>query len=100
MKFARIIGRVTLSVSDSSYKGGRFMLAMPCGADSEVPQRGKPLAKGNSFVIYDNLGATEQDLVAYTDGGEASAPFSEPTPCDAFNAAILDGVFYKPQETR
>lgn len=96
MKFARIIGRVTLSVADPSYKGGRFLLGMPCGPDTPEPIRGQPLPKGNSLVIYDQLGATDADLVAYTDGGEAAAPFSEPTPCDAYNAAILDGVFYEP----
>lgn len=96
MKFARIVGRVTLNVADASYKGGRFLIAVPCGAEDPEPVRGKTFPKGNSFVIYDNLGATESDLVAYTDGGEASAPFPEPTPCDAYNAAIIDRVHYQP----
>ena len=96
MKFARVIGRVTLSVSDPAFTGGRFLLGIPCGPDSPEAERGKPLEKGNSFVTYDSLGATDNDLIAYTDGGEASAPFDEPTPCDAYNAAILDGVFYDP----
>ena len=96
MKFARVIGRVTLNVADPSYKGGRFLLAIPCGAESPSSEGPVQLPKGNSFVIFDNLGATENDLVGYTDGGEAAAPFAEPTPCDAYNAAILDGVFYNP----
>ena len=29
-------------------------------------------------------------------GAEASAPFSRPTPVDAFNAAIIDKIFYTP----
>lgn len=96
MKFAKIIGRVTLNSFESSYRGGRFLLAMPCGPDSTADSVESPLPKGNSFVIYDNLGATRGDLVGYTDGGEAAAPFEESTPCDAFNAAILDRVHYKP----
>jgi microcompartment protein CcmK/EutM len=96
MRFARVIGRVTLNVADPAYKGGRFMLGIPCGPETPAPARGGPLPKGNSFVIYDNLGASEGDLVAYTDGGEAAAPFADPTPCDAYNAAILDGVFWDP----
>ena len=96
MKFARIIGRVTLNIADPAYQGGRFLLGIPCKPDCAPPERGQALPKGNSFVIYDSLGATEGDLIAYTDGGEASAPFEEPTPCDAYNAAILDTVFWKP----
>lgn len=100
MKFARIIGRVTLNVADPAYAGGRFLLALPVGAESAEPVRGEPLPKGNSFVIYDRLGASEKDLVGYTDGGEAAAPFAAPTPCDAYNAAILDRVFHNPIQTR
>ena len=96
MRFARIIGRVTLSVSEPAFEGGRFLLGMPSLPDDpEARTRGVP-GKGNSFVIYDNLGASEGDLIAYTDGAEAAAPFSQPTPCDAYNAAILDRVFWDP----
>jgi ethanolamine utilization protein EutN len=99
VKFARVIGRVTLNVADPAFAGGRFLIGMPCAPDSPEAAHGKPLPKGNSLVIYDSLGATENDLIAYTDGGEAAAPFAEPTPCDAYNAAILDGVFYDPPLT-
>jgi ethanolamine utilization protein EutN len=99
VRFARIIGRVTLNVSDPAYRGGRFLLGIPCMPDTESPARGGQLPKGNSLVIYDNLGASEGDLIAYTDGGEASAPFAEPTPCDAYNAAILDAVYWNPIST-
>lgn len=99
MKFARIIGRVTLNVADPSYKGGCFLIGLPCLPDMPAPSRGKGLPKGNSLVIYDSLGAGEGDLVAYTDGGEASAPFAASTPCDAYNAAIVDSVYWKPTPT-
>ena len=92
MKFARIIGRVTLSMVDPGYCGPRFLVALPVSPGAPEPLRGQALPKGNSFVLYDDLGASEGDLVAYTDGGEAAAPFAEPTPCDAYNAAILDQV--------
>ncbi|MGC9450055.1 MAG: EutN/CcmL family microcompartment protein [Oceanipulchritudo sp.] len=96
MRFARIIGRVTLNVADPAYAGGRFLIGIPCRPDSPVIGPGGALPKGNSLVLYDRLGATENDLVGYTDGGEAAAPFASPTPCDAYNAAILDQVFWKP----
>ena len=96
MRFARIIGRVTLSVFDPAYAGGRFLIGIPCKPDQGVIGPGSQLPKGNSLVIFDQLGATTNDLIGYTDGGEAAAPFSSPTPCDAFNAAILDTVFWEP----
>jgi ethanolamine utilization protein EutN len=95
MKFARVIGRVTLAVADPTYRGGRLLVAMPCRPDTPVLDKA-PLPKGNSLVVYDNLGAGAGDLIAYTDGGEASAPFVEDTPCDAFCSAIIDTVFHDP----
>lgn len=98
MKFARIIGRTTLSIADPAYAGGRFLIGLPCGPQSAEATGTDTLWKGNSLVIYDNLGASVNDLIAYTDGGEASAPFPEPTPCDAYNAAILDAVHWSPPD--
>ena len=55
-----------------------------------------PLPAGNSLVIYDNLGAGVGDIVGYVEGAEATAPFPQPTPVDAFNAAIIDTILYQP----
>lgn len=96
MKFARIIGRVTLSVSDVSYKGARLLIGLPTVPERAHYEREAPLGSGNSLVIYDKLGAGEGDLVAYTDGGEASAPFEKPTPCDAYVAAIVEQINWQP----
>jgi ethanolamine utilization protein EutN len=55
-----------------------------------------PLANGSSLVVYDNLGAGVGNLIGFTEGAEASAPFDRPTPVDAFNAALIDQIFYSP----
>ena len=99
MRFARIIGRVTLNIADPSYRGGRFLLGQPCTPADPYPVKGKALPSGNTVVVFDKLGATVGDLIGYSDGGEAAAPFSGPTPCDAYNAAILDSVFWNPLTT-
>jgi len=99
VKFARIIGRVTLNICDPSYIGGRFLLGQPCTPNDPVPGKGMTLPKGDTLVIFDKLGATVGDLIGYSDGGEAAAPFSKPTPCDAYCAAILDTVFWNPLTT-
>lgn len=95
MKFARVVGRVTLSVADPSYRGSRLLVGQPCAPDCPPIEEGQSLPKGNSLVIYDNLGATTGDLILYTDGGEAAAPFVTDTPCDAYCAAIVDTVFWQ-----
>jgi len=44
-------------------------------------------------VTYDELGAGLGELVAISEGAEASAPFHpDQKPIDAYNAAILDVV--------
>jgi len=45
---------------------------------------------------YDNLGAGIGHVIGFTEGAEATAPFDNPTPVDAFNAAIVDEIFYTP----
>lgn len=48
-----------------------------------------PLAPGATVVVYDNLGAGVGQQIGFTEGVEATAPFTEPTPVDAHNAAII-----------
>ena len=96
MKFARVIGRVTLSVVDPAYEGARFILCHPWHPARALEPARVPLPKASSLVAYDNLGASLGDLIGYSDGGEAAAPFEKPTGCDAYCAAILDRVSYQP----
>lgn len=96
MRLGHVIGRVTLSQQDPAYKGGRFLLVQPFGREQFKGAGMTPLAKGNSLVIYDNLGADLGHVVGFTEGAEATAPFENPTPVDAFNAAIIDQIFYTP----
>ena len=98
MRFGQVIGRVTLSQYDPSFKGGRYLVVLPW-----LPPRGHhvvaprdSLAKGNSLVVYDNLGAGVGDIIGYSESGEAAAAFAEPTPVDAYNCAILDSTSYNP----
>ena len=46
-----------------------------------------------SLIVFDQLGAHVGQLIAVSEGREASAPFyPENVPIDAYNAAILDTV--------
>ena len=101
MRLGHVIGKVTLSRQDPSYQGGRFLLVRPW-APSFVPlsgtTEGRPQHQtaGPALVVYDNLGAGLGHLIGFTEGSEASKPFAEATPVDAFNAAIADEIFHQP----
>ncbi len=96
MKIGHVIGRVTLSHADPSLRGGRFFLVLPSTREQLLRGTVEPLPKGNSLVVYDDLGATLGDCLAYSEGGEAAAPFTEDTPVDAFNCMILERLDYHP----
>ena len=96
MRLGHVIGRVTLSQQDPAYKGGRFLLVQPFTKAQFAGAPMTPLAKGNSLVVYDNLGADLGNIIGFTESAEASAPFAQPTPVDAFNAAMIDQHFYTP----
>ncbi len=100
MKLGRVVGRVTLSVQCPQLKGARWLVVDPYNAAAVAElARGNAtpaLGKGATPIVYDNLGAGVGDTVGYVEGAEAAAPFDEPTPIDAINAAIIDQVFYKP----
>jgi microcompartment protein CcmK/EutM len=88
MRLGHVIGRVTLSRQEASYCGGRFLLVRPWASPEQ--------AAGPTLVVYDNLGAGLGHLIGYVEGSEAAVPFTEPTPVDAFNAAIADEIFHQP----
>lgn len=96
MRLGHVIGRVTLSKQDPAYKGGRFLLVQPFAQPQFQGAPMTPLAPGSSLVVYDNLGAGPGHVIGFTEGAEAAVPFLDPTPVDAFNAAIVDEIFYTP----
>ena len=96
MRLGTVIGKVTLSQQDPSLKGGRFLLVQPLTREQYMGTSASPLAKGNTVVIYDALGAGEGHIVGFVEGAEATSPFDQPTPIDAYDAAIVDRIFYTP----
>lgn len=97
MKVGHVIGRVTLHDYEPSLRCGRFLLVQPLSRSQLAGAALLPLAQGNSLVVYDNLGASTGDLIAYSEGAEATAPFEDPTPVDAFNCGMVNGIDYHPK---
>jgi microcompartment protein CcmK/EutM len=91
MRIGKVIGRVTLDSVYDTLIGGRFVIA-------EVQDRfslaGEKRKSAETVIVYDHLGASEGDLIAFTESREATMPFypEKRVPLDAYNAAILDEV--------
>ena len=49
------------------------------------------------IVVYDALGGDVGQTIGFIEGREAASPFSEPTPIDAINAALVDTVYHQPK---
>ena len=99
MRLGTVIGRVTLSQTVPALTGARWLIISPftreqLQAGNEQPQ---PLSKEPSLITYDDLGGGVGQIIGFVEGREAAAPFDEPTPVDAINAALIDEIFYSPQ---
>lgn len=95
MRLGQVIGKVTLSRHESSYTGGRFLLVQPWSA-AKYANPSAPAASEAGLVVFDQLGAGLGSIIGYTEGSEAAKPFTQPTPVDAYCAAIVDEVFHQP----
>ena len=90
MRIGKIIGKTTLTLAYGKLKGGRFLLVRP--HDLETLRQGAE-PTGEVVVIYDELGADEGTLVAFSEGREGAMPFHpDKVPVDAYCSAILDEV--------
>ena len=90
MRIAEVIGNVTLSRVHPSLTGARWVIGVPFSLEALRSDIGPD---GEDVVIYDNLGAGVGARVAFSEGGEAAAPFHpEKKPVDAYCACILDMV--------
>ena len=96
MRIGRVKGVVTLSKHLPEMRPGRYLLIEAfdsqalTGMDDHAPRR-SPMPE--SLVAFDELGACPGQIVAFSEGREACAPFyPEKVPVDAYCAAILDQV--------
>jgi len=98
MRIGHVIGKVTLSIQQSSFKGGRWLLVNPLDAIqyNDACQTAPGLTSQPTLVVYDNLGAGEGDIIGFVEGAEATAPFDFPIPIDGLNIAIFDSLSYQP----
>jgi microcompartment protein CcmK/EutM len=90
MRIGKTIGTITLCRSHPLLAGGSFRLVVP---QSLANLTGQSSEAAEELVVYDELGASHNTLIAITEGPEAAQPFyPETKPIDAYNAAILDQI--------
>ena len=87
MRLGKTIGTVTLVEPHPTMRGGALLLV--------VPLTTADLARGDGpaepLVAWDDLGAGDGQLVAFSEGGEAAQPFRPvDKPVDAYIAALID----------
>ena len=91
MRIGKVVGRVCLQSSYETLVGGRFLIVE---VQDRLALAGGERKTKESVVVYDHLGATDGDLIAFSESREACMPFypEKRVPLDAYNAAILDRV--------
>jgi microcompartment protein CcmK/EutM len=91
MRIGKVIGRISLSQTYDTLVGGRFMIV---AVQDRFALAGQPRKTAETLVVYDHFGASEGDLIAFSESREACMPFypEKRVPLDAYNAAILDHV--------
>ncbi len=88
MRIARVIGKLTLARAEASLTGARYLVAVPLSLET---LRAGGSSAAEELIVYDELGATEGQLIAVSESAEAAAPFHPyQKPVDAYCAAILD----------
>lgn len=94
MRIGQVVGRVVLNQCMPEFRGARWLLVSPMNRRDLENSRdgGLHLTSTPSPVVYDEIGAGLGDIIGFSEGGEASAPFEQPMPLDAYNCCILDKI--------
>lgn len=91
MRLGIVRGHITLNFAVDSLKGETLVLVEP--VTMENLRKANGLGGGKSLIAVDRLGAADGQMVAFTEGREASNPFwPKPVPVDAYCALIVDKV--------
>jgi carbon dioxide concentrating mechanism protein CcmL len=98
MRIGQVIGKTVMSVQDPALLGSRWLIVSPLDASqlSQACSKKQAVSAQSSLVVFDNIGAGEGDIIGFSEGAEATAPFASPIPIDALCIAIFDRIDYTP----
>jgi microcompartment protein CcmK/EutM len=89
MRIAKVVGTVTLNRCHPSFAGARLRLAVPLSLAEVKGQQ----SQADEMVVWDENGAGLGNLIAVSEGAEATQPFRpDLKPVDAYASAILDEI--------
>ncbi|MGB8258744.1 MAG: EutN/CcmL family microcompartment protein [Terracidiphilus sp.] len=91
MRLGIVRGHITLNLAVEAMKSRTLVIVEPVTMENLCAANGK--GGGKALVAVDELGAAEGQMVAFTEGREASNPFwPAPVPVDAYCALIVDSI--------
>jgi microcompartment protein CcmK/EutM len=90
MRIGKVIGTVTLNRCHPSFVGARLRLVVPL---SLAELKGQRQPQAEELVVWDDNSAGLGNLVAISEGAEATQPFRpDLKPVDAYATAIIDEI--------
>jgi microcompartment protein CcmK/EutM len=90
MRIAKVVGTVTLNRCHPSFEGARLRLAVPL---SLAELKGERQPQADEMVVWDENSAGLGNLIAVSEGAEATQPFRpELKAVDAYASAIVDEI--------
>jgi microcompartment protein CcmK/EutM len=91
MRLGIVRGHLTLTPAVESYRGKTLVVVEPVTMENLRAKNG--LGGGKALIAIDELGVAEGQMVAFTEGREASNPFwPTPVPVDAYCSLIVDSI--------
>ena len=91
MRLGIVRGHLTLTPAVESYRGKTLVVLEPVTMENLRAKNG--LGGGKALIAIDELGAADGQMVAFTEGREASNPFwPTPVPVDAYCSLIVDSI--------
>ncbi len=87
-------GTVVLSVAIPEIRSTRLLVVEPVMADSLAP--GRQPGGGKTVIVADHLAPAQGQMIAFTEGREASNPFwPAQAPVDAYCALVVDSLEFE-----
>jgi microcompartment protein CcmK/EutM len=95
MRLGIVRGHVTLNLAVDAFRGKTLVVLEPVTMDNLRAANGR--GGGKALVAVDELGVAEGQMVAFTEGREASNPFwPKAVPVDAYCSLIVDALNIQP----
>jgi microcompartment protein CcmK/EutM len=95
MRLGIVRGHLTLTPAIESFHSRTLAILEPVTMENLRANNGQ--GGGKALIAVDELGAATGQMVAFTEGREASNPFwPKPVPVDAYLALIVDKVDVAP----